>query len=377
MLRSLPRSVCRSARSSRAPDSNAPAAAGLLEASADRSVRPCGSWTAAAAASAKRQPRAIPHVGPLPTTAYMKFPLVRSMSSLKSSQWEREGLPVAPVHSGSEALPSNLKLAVEAWPAATAGEGGDAKEDAEAGDEEEEEEETDPLSEEDHDAIAALLDIPGLAATDDLEVEVVAWADGAPVATVSLAPSVFGVPVRRDVVHEVVRWQLARRRKGNGQTKRIGEISGSGRKVRPQKGGGVARAGHSRPPHWRGGAKAHGPRRRDFSFKLNKKFVRLGLKVALSARLREGQLKVVDDLKSDGFRTSAMIKTIKARGIDGPVTFVVGGDPQVEFMRSVSNIVGAKVLPARGANVHDIIKRPNLVLTQDAVTHLEEFLQTP
>ncbi|CAM9373796.1 unnamed protein product [Ectocarpus sp. 13 AM-2016] len=306
----------------------------------------------------------------------MKFPLDRSMSSLKSSQWEREGLPVAPVHSGSEPLPSNLKLAAEAWPAATAGEGGDAEEDAEAEDEEEEEE-TDPLSEEDHDAIAALLDIPGLAATDDLEVEVVAWADGAPVATVSLAPSVFGVPVRRDVVHEVVRWQLARRRKGNGQTKRIGEISGSGRKVRPQKGGGVARAGHSRPPHWRGGAKAHGPRRRDFSFKLNKKFVRLGLRVALSARLREGQLKVVDDLKSDGFRTSTMIKTIKARGIDGPVTFVVGGDPQVEFMRSISNIVGVKVLPARGANVHDIIKRPNLVLTQDAVKHLEEFLHTP
>ncbi|CAN0466530.1 unnamed protein product, partial [Ectocarpus sp. 12 AP-2014] len=323
------------------------AAAGLLEERAGRSVRPCGSWTAAAAAaSAMRQPRAIPHAGPLPSTAHMKFPLDRSMSSLKSSQWEREGLPVAPVHSGSEPLPSNLKLAAEAWPAATAGEGGDAEEDAEAGDEEEEEE-TDPLSEEDHDAIAALLDIPGLAATDDLEVEVVAWADGAPVATVSLAPSVFGVPVRRDVVHEIVRWQLARRRKGNGQTKRIGEISGSGRKVRPQKGGGVARAGHSRPPHWRGGAKAHGPRRRDFSFKLNKKFVRLGLRVALSARLREGQLKVVDDLKSDGFRTSAMIKTIKARGIDGPVTFVVGGDPQVEFMRSISNIVGVKVLPAR------------------------------
>lgn len=92
-------------------------------------------------------------------------------------------------------------------------------EDAEAG--EEAGEETDPLSEEDHDAIAALLDIPGLAATDDLEVEVVAWADGAAVATVSLAPSVFGVPVRRDVVHEVVRWQLARRRKGNGQVCRV------------------------------------------------------------------------------------------------------------------------------------------------------------
>lgn len=63
------------------------------------------------------------------------------------------------------------------------------------------------------------------------------------------------------------------------QTKRIAEVSGSGRKVRPQKGGGIARAGHSRPPHWRGGAKAHGPRRRDFSFKLNKKFVKLGLRV--------------------------------------------------------------------------------------------------
>lgn len=127
MLRSLPRSVCRSARSSRAPDSISSAAAGILETRAARSVRPCRSWTAAAASSAQRQPRAIHHVAPLTTTADMKFPLVRPMSSLKSSQWEQEGLPVAPMVSGSEPLPSNLKLAAEAWPTALEGGEGDAE----------------------------------------------------------------------------------------------------------------------------------------------------------------------------------------------------------------------------------------------------------
>eukprot|EP00752_Nemacystus_decipiens_P012433 g11015.t1 len=285
-----------------------------------------------------------------PSSSVVVQVLVRSKSSMASSaEWEREGLPVAPLLSGSQKLPANLKLAQEAWPEAE--EGDDAPEE--------------PLSEEDLGVIEALLDIPDLTEAN-LDVEVKSWADGSPVGTISLAPDVFGVPVRRDVVHDVVRWQLAKRRSGNGQTKRIAEVSGSGRKVRPQKGGGIARAGHSRPPHWRGGAKAHGPRRRDFSFKLNKKFVKLGLRVALSARLREGQLMVFDELTSDSFSTAKMIKTIKARGMEGDVTFVVGADPQPEFLRSTTNIVGVKVLAARGANVYDIIKRPHLVLSQEA-----------
>lgn len=299
---------------------------------------------------------------------------------------------MAPILSGKQKLPSNLKLAVEA---SSQGEGEGLEEEVEgdecsaedsdsAGESEdfsefssqegelEGEEEEQSLSEEDLDAIESLLDIPPFAGT---EVQVTSWEDGSVVGMRSLEPSVFGVPVRRDVVHDVIRWQLARRRSGNGNTKRIGEISGSGRKVRPQKGGGSARAGHSRPPHWRGGAKAHGPRTRDFSFKLNKKFVKLGLRVALSARLREGQLRVVDELKSEAFSTSAVINTLKERGLDGNVTLIVGDNPQPEFVRSARNIVGVKVLQARGANVYDIIKRPSLLLTEDAVTHLENSLE--
>eukprot|EP00904_Undaria_pinnatifida_P008255 jgi/Undpi1/455/HiC_scaffold_1.g00451.m1 len=286
--------------------------------------------------------------------------------------WEEEGRPVAPILSVKEKLPSNLKLAVE-WPADGEGEEFSAEDpDSDSQEDQEQElvgeEEDASLSAEDLDAIESLLETPPFTGT---EVQVTSWADGSAVGVRSLEPSVFGVPVRRDVVHDVIRWQLAKRRSGNRNTKRIGEISGSGRKVRPQKGGGTARAGHSRPPHWRGGAKAHGPRTRDFSFKLNKKFVKLGLRVALSARLREGQLQVVDDLKSDTFSTSAVLKTLKARGLDANVTLIVGDDPQPEFMRSTRNIVGVKVLAARGANVYDIIKRPCLVLTEDAVSHLE------
>ncbi|CAM9563236.1 unnamed protein product [Pylaiella littoralis] len=381
MLRTVSRSIYQSARSGRPSNSRASTAAAvapfILKTSGATqptlvgpSVRRWGSWTSRAASAGQQQ---------RPTQSQLQFPLspsamlvlVRSKSSVASSpaQWEDEGLPVVPVLSDvSQQLPSNLTLAEEAWP------------------EEEEEEESEifsedgdeagPLSEEDENMIASILDIPAFVGADSLDVGVVCWADGSSAGSISLTPSVFGVPVRRDVVHDVVRWQLARRRKGNGQTKRIAEVSGSGRKVRPQKGGGVARAGHSRPPHWRGGAKAHGPRRRDFSFKLNKKFVKLGLRVALSARLQEGHLTVVDELESDTFSTSVMRQRIEARELDGGVTFVVGGNAQKEFLRSTTNIVGVKVLPARGANVYDIIKRPNLVLTKDAVTELEGNLET-
>ncbi|CAM9488106.1 unnamed protein product, partial [Sphacelaria rigidula] len=214
-----------------------------------------------------------------------------------------------------------------------------------------------------------------LYANTDTDVEVLSWTDGSIVSTRTLDPSVFGVPVRRDVVHDVIRWQLARRRKGNAKTKRIGEIRGSGRKVRPQKGQGRARAGHSRPPHWRGGAKAHGPRVRDWSYKLNKKFKKLGLRCALSARLREGKLKVVDNLDFETFSTSNMLRTMEARGIDHNVLFIDREKPQESFIRSTSNIVGTKILAAMGANVYDIIKRDNLVLTVGAVAHLEEVLK--
>ncbi|CAM9622246.1 unnamed protein product [Scytosiphon promiscuus] len=392
MLRNVPRAICRSARSSRPSNCAATAVpVGTLEGPEGRSVRPCGSWTSSTKASPRATTAAQPPrlMQPFPfMTSVAKLPLVRSSSSAATSRgWENEGLPVAPLLSGSETLPSNLKLAVEAWPEAEEGE--EQQEEQEEQEEQEDgdvfagedepvefsaEEDGEYLSQEDLDTIEALLNIPGLA-SPSFEVEVLSWTDGSPVATRELAPSVFGVPARRDVVHDVVRWQLARRRSGNGQTKRIGEISGSGRKVRPQKGGGVARAGHSRPPHWRGGAKAHGPRRRDFSFKLNKKFVKLGLRVALSARLREGKLKVVDNLEIKTFNTSAMVKMIKARGINGDVTFISGDNPQEEFKRSLGNIIGTKVLAARGANVYDIIKRENLVLTQGAVTYLEELLQ--
>lgn len=89
---------------------------------------------------------------------------------------------------------------------------------------------------------------------------------------------------------------MACRRRGTASSKRIGEVRGSGKKMRPQKGGGTARAGHKRPPHWRGGARAHGPKPRDWSYKLNKKERQLGLCVALSAKAAEGNLHVVDSV---------------------------------------------------------------------------------
>ncbi|CAM9470348.1 unnamed protein product, partial [Discosporangium mesarthrocarpum] len=199
----------------------------------------------------------------------------------------------------------------------------------------------------------------------DMEVPVVSWEEGGQGGMRALDLEVFGVPIRRDVVHEVIRWQLAKRRAGNAKTKRLSEIRGSGRKVRPQKGTGMARAGHSRPPHWRGGYKPHGPRVRDWSHKLNKKVRKMGLRVALSARLKEGKLTVVDRLTCPTYSTSSVLRALKEKGVVGgleghrrvaadkeTVTFILGDDQEEpEFIKSTSNVVGFRVLPARDQRV--------------------------
>ncbi|CAM9241109.1 unnamed protein product [Choristocarpus tenellus] len=292
----------------------------------------------------------------------------------KGQPAEESSLPVSPM--GVVKLPPNLKLAEEAmW---------DENGKADLTDPEG----TDPVSESVRDLSEgtletnATLTLPPYTGvnTTSMEVPVIAWTEEGMSRTRVLNKDVFGVPIRRDVVHDVIRWQLAKRRAGNAVTKRVAEISGSGKKVRPQKGMGRARAGHSRPPHWRGGYKPHGPRKRDWSFKLNKKVRRMGLRVALSARLLEGKLTVVDKLTRDSYSTSATLQALKEKGVvdnkgEETVTFIVGDTPEPEFYRSTSNVVGFRVIPVRCANVYEVIQRTSLVLTEEAVDSLEGLLK--
>jgi large subunit ribosomal protein L4 len=209
-----------------------------------------------------------------------------------------------------------------------------------------------------------------------LTVPVMDLMTGETLETIELDRAVFGCPIRRDVVHAVIRWQLACRRQGAGKTKTIGEVSGSGRKVRPQKGTGRARAGHSRPPHWRGGAKAHGPKgNRDWSYKLNKKIRKLGLRVALSAKLKEGKLTVVDSMTVETPKTGPVAARLGELGLRDSTLFVDGDAPQEEFGLATRNLAGVKVVWGGAANCYDMLKRDRLVLSREGLQYLQTKLE--
>lgn len=194
---------------------------------------------------------------------------------------------------------------------------------------------------------------------------------------VQLSPVVFGGEVRVDLVHRVVRWQLAKRRTTAYRTKRIGEVSGSGRKPWPQKGTGRARAGHTRPGHWRGGAKAHGPRLRDWAHKLPKKVRKLGLRSALAAKLRERRLVVIDSEALPSARTGDLASLLLAHGWDETRLLVITGDDvDANFELASGNIKRVRALPSRGANVYDILKVDTVLITRDGVDSLTERLGT-
>lgn len=197
---------------------------------------------------------------------------------------------------------------------------------------------------------------------------------------VQLAGDVFDVPVRPDIVHRVVRWQLAKRRQGSASTKNISEVSGTGRKPHPQKGTGRARQGSLRSPHMRGGSTMHGPRPRSFEIGLQKQVRRLGLKCALSARMAEGKLLVFDTLAPATARTRDIEEFLRRLGGAKKTLLVDGGEapPGGENLRrATANLFYANVLPHQALNVYSILQHDTLVLALDAVRGIEERLHTP
>jgi large subunit ribosomal protein L4 len=188
--------------------------------------------------------------------------------------------------------------------------------------------------------------------------------DNQEVGDIDLADEVFGLPIRRDILARVVNWQLAKRRAGTHKTKGISEIQGTTRKPYKQKGTG----------QFRGGAVIFGPVVRSHEFSLQKKVRKLGLKTALSSKQREGKLVVIDAAHVDEAKTKALRTRFESLGwesvliIDGPVV-------DEGFMRAARNLPRVDVLPQQGANVYDILRRDTLVLTRDAVQHLEARLK--
>ena len=198
--------------------------------------------------------------------------------------------------------------------------------------------------------------------------------DNEEIGELELADEVFGLPVRQDILARVVNWQLAKRRAGTHKTKGISEIQGTTRKPYKQKGTGRARQGSLRSPQYRGGARIFGPVVRSHAFDLQKKVRRLGLKTALSAKQSEGKLVVIDAARIDDPKTKALRTRLETLGWDS-VLIIDGPTVDQALARAARNLPRIDVLPQQGANVYDILRRDRLVLTREAVRHLEARLK--
>jgi large subunit ribosomal protein L4 len=198
--------------------------------------------------------------------------------------------------------------------------------------------------------------------------------DAAKVGSIDLAPEVFGLPKRPDILARMVRWQLAKRQAGTHATKGISQISGTTKKPFKQKGTGSARQGSLRSPQFRGGAVIFGPQPRSHAFDLPKKVRKLALKAALSAKAADGKLIILEAAHLDAAKTKELANRFTKLGWNSAL-IVDGLAVDEGFAKAARNIVGIDVLPSQGANVYDILRRDTLVLTKDAVQALEARLK--
>ncbi|MCG8403041.1 MAG: 50S ribosomal protein L4 [Firmicutes bacterium] len=195
--------------------------------------------------------------------------------------------------------------------------------------------------------------------------------NGEQVGEMDLNDHIFGVPVHRQAMFDVVNMHLAGKRRGTHDTKTRSEVRGGGRKPWRQKGTGRARHGTIRSPIWRGGGIVFGPHPRDYSFRLNKKVRRLAMKSALSSKVEAGSIVVVEGIQMEAPKTRDMIQMLNNLKIDNRA-LVVTADTDESVFKSARNIPGVKSLSVPGLNVYDLLAHHTLVITRDAVARVEE-----
>ena len=195
-------------------------------------------------------------------------------------------------------------------------------------------------------------------------------ASGQAVDPIEVDDAVFGIEPNDAVVHQTLLAQLAARRAGSASTKSRGEVQGSTRKIRRQKGLGAARQGSIRSPLHRGGGVVFGPKPRDYTQKLPKQMRRLAIRSVLAARARDQRLSVVSDLGLSNPSTKAIVSLLKALDIEKSALIVTGATDRAAFV-SGRNVPGVDVLPADTINVADLLAHQTLVLTVDAVRRIE------
>ncbi len=205
-------------------------------------------------------------------------------------------------------------------------------------------------------------------------VEVLNWDDQV-VGQQELSDKVFAVQERNDIMHRVIRWQLAKRRAGTHAVKERGEVQGSTRKIYSQKGSGRARHGSIRAPQFRKGGVVFGPVVRSHEFKLNKKIRILGLTSALSNKANGGFITVIDNAKLDGFKTANLLKKPLIGKFANQKVLIIDHNPSNELKKSSANARYINMLPTCGLNVYDLLKHKNLIITIAAVKEIHNRLE--
>jgi large subunit ribosomal protein L4 len=197
--------------------------------------------------------------------------------------------------------------------------------------------------------------------------------DGGKAGSVELDEALFGLEPRADILHRVVRWQRNNAQAGTHKVKTRSEVSYSTKKIYRQKGTGGARHGARSAPIFRSGGIYKGPTPRSHGHELTKKFRKLGLCHALSAKAKAGELVIIDEASSDG-KTAALAKQVKNLGWKR-VLIIDGASVNEHFAQAARNIDGLDILPTMGANVYDILKRDTLVITKAGIEALEARLK--
>jgi large subunit ribosomal protein L4 len=201
---------------------------------------------------------------------------------------------------------------------------------------------------------------------------------GKAVGSIDLDDAVFSAEIHEHLLWETVKWQLAKRRAGTASTKRLGEVRGSSKKVWKQKGTGQARQGSRQASHWVGGGSAFGPKPRDYSYQLPRKAKKLALRSALSLRVSENKLVVLDSFATDG-KTKSVATALAALGIAQPdhKVLIVDAKDNTNLVRGARNLAKSQWIAPEGLNVYDILRHQTIVLTQAAAKQLESSLGNP
>ena len=194
--------------------------------------------------------------------------------------------------------------------------------------------------------------------------------EGKEVDKLELNDNVFGVEINEHLVHLAVVSQLANGRQGTQSAKTRSEVSGGGRKPWRQKGTGHARQGSTRSPQWTGGGVVFAPKPRDYSMKMNKREKQIAIKSALTSKVQDSKLVVVDEFKLDEIKTSKFVQILD--NLKAPKALVVTKDKDEKVVLSARNIPTVKTTMTNSLNVYDILKYDSLVLTKDAVAAIEE-----